>query len=138
MDTYKNISHETTEETSLDGTTTRTVTYSESFNVLKLEDINELMELDRRLGQSFFDPVNMRGFNSKVYPDLYRADGQGMLFITSERFTWQGYSEAREYTVRIMTLSGHIKDLDDHSTFSTYRQAQRHAEKYIKFCHQNP
>ena len=62
---------------------------------MKTYDIDDIMMLNKSAGRFFFSPNTMRGFKTRVSPQVYQGSG-GVYFVTSDL----QYDGSRAYTVR--------------------------------------
>lgn len=82
-------------------------------------DIRQVVDAHRG---HFFDKFNIRFFNSKILPTVYR----GQYFITSERFNDE---TPRMYTIRQIDEKGNIETIGDFQQYKTIRAAIKAIEK---------
>lgn len=95
--------------------------------------INQIIAANEKRGHHFFDRDTLRGFGSRICPEIY----QGRYFITSERdrgvSTSYGFMQAwggeRRYTVRRANDDGSIDTVGEFGQFPTKGQAATFARK---------
>ena len=74
-------------------------------------------------GYHFFDPSTMRGFRSRICPEVFEGK-DGFYFVTSEQFEDSAGRRAdRLYTVRLIRPDGSIRDLGEFQQHKTKRAA---------------
>jgi hypothetical protein len=93
--------------------------------MLSLSDvwtIAQLKQYNRERGRYFFSPATMKFFTSRVLPRSIHHVTDGIVFITSEA----DYSgQRREYALRLMIESGHVRTIGEHATLTDIRAALR-------------
>lgn len=87
--------------------------------------IDEIKSAHRRTGGYFFEPSNMRFFNSRTLSDVYEGAG-GVYFITSEKYK----DEPRKYTIRSFNKSdSSINTMGEYNSIPTPARAKTIAQK---------
>lgn len=96
--------------------------------------VTEIKQINREKGCHFFDRDTMRFFCSRVHGPGYRFGESRVLFVTSEQFVddWNGYSEPRKYTVRIMDLdTGTVDEIGKFQEYASLLDAR--AALHLKY-----
>ena len=83
--------------------------------------INQIIALNKSVGNHFFSPSSMRFFSSRVHSEVYN----GCYFVTSERYNW---TSPRLYTVRKANPDGTIETIGDFQAFTTRAKAHTFAK----------
>ena len=83
--------------------------------------IQQIIDLNRNIGNHFFSPSSMRFFSSRVHSEVY----SGCYFVTSEKFDWKS---PRLYTVRKANPDGTIETIGDFQAFDTRSKAHTFAK----------
>lgn len=90
--------------------------------------IQDIMDLNRKAGQHWFDKDTMGFFKSKV-PQSHVGLVKNKYFISSEKSPW----DARKYSIR--EWRGKTKDIETVGEFGAYKtkaQAERNLKKLIR------
>lgn len=95
-----------------------------------IHDITDIVRLNRRAGQHFFDADTLRAFNGLLYAPVYV--GSGVYFVHSTRCTWGEYP--RVYHVeKFDPDTGGIATVDpDTNHFTTLARAETAARAAAK------
>lgn len=87
-------------------------------------DVNELIARNKQAGYSWFNDVEMRGFNtrvgSRVDTETFNGNEVLHIFVTSER---ESSKFQRRYTVLGMLESGYVFRISQGMQFSSAKQA---------------
>tara|TARA_A100001515_G_C4432659_1_gene164252 strand:- start:68 stop:442 length:375 start_codon:yes stop_codon:yes gene_type:complete len=91
------------------------------------QSMEQIKKANQKSGYHFFDPSNMRFFNSKIHT---KRPIRGCVFITSEQYD---YSAPRLYTIRIAYADGSIETMKwGFQKFQTYQDAEETALDFFR------
>jgi hypothetical protein len=87
----------------------------------KIPEKVSMDEIRARTTGTFFGPIEMRAFSSRLPNHGYRAKDGSVYFWSSERFEYRGDNGPRLYTVR--RLNPETKHIDTVGKFQRYETA---------------
>ncbi len=82
------------------------------------ESIRQIEDLNRSVGQHFFDTDTLNFFNSKVFPHIYG----GRFFVTRESYDGVEWG-SEKFTVRVAHADGSIGNVGKIQQYELYGQA---------------
>jgi hypothetical protein len=90
--------------------------------------LDDVIDANRRIGNKWFDPSNMRFFNTRLSHTLYG----GRYFITSEQNNMTDPPQQRLYSVREALPDGRIKTVGEFQAYATRSQALHAIQRLLR------